>query len=63
MIIKVELIMFPSTCNLLPYSELKWKDSSPWGIYPRRHHALLERQYRRVVKSRALQSGRLGFEF
>lgn len=62
-IIKVELIMFPSTCNRLLYSGLKWKESSLWGIYPRRHLALLERQYCRAVKSRALQSGRLRFEF
>lgn len=41
-IIKVELIMFPSTCNHLPYGGLMWKDSSPWGIYSRRHPALLK---------------------
>ncbi|KAB0380923.1 hypothetical protein FD755_008707 [Muntiacus reevesi] len=38
-------------------------ESSLWGIYPRRHLALLERQHCRAVKSRALQSGRLRFEF
>lgn len=41
-IIKVELIMFPSTCNHLPYGGLMWKDSSPWGIYSRRHPAVLK---------------------
>lgn len=53
-IIQVELITFPSTCNHLPYGGLMWKDSSPWGIYSRRHPALLKGRVAEWLRGGAL---------